>query len=168
MKKIKPEELADNPIKLIGKDWMLVTAGTPGEFNTMTASWGGVGFLWNKPVAFVFVRHERYTFAFTEREEVMTLSFFDEKYRKALSLLGTKSGRDTDKVAESGLTPVPADNGGVTFAQARVVLECKKLYVSDLDEAKFLDKSLLDRFYDAAHGGLHRVYVAEITGVSVE
>lgn len=116
MKKIKPEELTDNPIKLIGKDWMLVTAGTPGEFNTMTASWGGVGFLWNKPVAFVFVRHERYTFAFTEREEVMTLSFFDEKYRKALSLLGTKSG---PRYGQSGRIRFDARPGGQRWGDFR-------------------------------------------------
>lgn len=168
MKKISPEELKDNVVRLIGKDWMLVTAGVPGDFNTMTASWGGIGHLWNLPVAFVFVRPERYTFRFMERQEGFTLSFFDGKYRKALSLLGSRSGRDGDKVAESGLTPVPASNGGVSFAQARVVLECRKLYVSDLDAGKFLDPAILPRYYDVAHGGLHRVYVAQITAVFVE
>lgn len=163
MKKIDPKEITDNPIKLIGDDWMLVTAGIPGSFNTMTASWGGVGHLWNRPVVFVFVRHERYTYGFTEREEGFTLSFFDPKFRKELSLLGTKSGRDSDKISEAGLTPIPASNGSVTFSQARLILECKKLYVSDLEEAKFLDRSILGKFYDAAHGGLHRVYIAEIT-----
>ena len=98
-----------------------------------------------------------------EREEDFTLSFFDGRYRNALSLLGTKSGRDGDKVAESGLTPVPVPGGGVTFAQARVVLECQKLYVSDLQAGKFLDPAILPRFYDAQHGGLHRVYIARIT-----
>ena len=168
MKKISPEELKDNVVRLIGKDWMLVTAGVPGDFNTMTASWGGIGHLWNLPVAFVFVRPERYTFRFMERQEGFTLSFFDGKYRKALSLVGSRSGRDGDKVAESGLTPVPASNGGVSFAQARVVLECRKLYVSDLDAGKFLDPAILPRYYDVAHGGLHRVYVAQITAVFVE
>ena len=163
MKNIAPEDLSDNPIRLIGRDWMLVTAGQMGDFNTMTASWGGVGHLWNVPVAFVFVRPERYTYGFMEREEGFTLSFFDGQYRNALSLLGTKSGRDGDKVAESGLTPVPVPGGGVTFAQARVVLECRKLYVSDLQAGKFLDPTILPRFYDAQHGGLHRVYIARIT-----
>ena len=123
MKHIKPEEITDNVIKLIGKDWMLVTAGRPGDYNTMTASWGGAGFLWNKPVVFVFVRHERHTYGFMEREDVFTLSFFDEKYRKALSLCGTKSGRDTDKAAETGLTPVETSNGSIAFSPARLVLE---------------------------------------------
>lgn len=165
MKRIKPEEITDNVIKLIGKDWMLVTAGRPGDYNTMTASWGGAGFLWNKPVVFVFVRPERHTYGFMEREDVFTLSFFSEKYRKALSLCGTKSGRDTDKAAETGLTPVETSNGSVAFSQARLVLECRKLYVSDLKAEKFLDRTILDKCYDSAHGGLHRVYVAEITDV---
>ena len=168
MKHIKPEEITDNVIKLIGKDWMLVTAGRPGDYNTMTASWGGAGFLWNKPVVFVFVRPERHTYGFMEREDVFTLSFFDEKYRKALSLCGTKSGRDTDKAAETGLTPVETSNGSIAFSQARLVLECLKLYVSDLKSEKFLDKTILEKCYDSAHGGLHRVYVAEITGVISE
>lgn len=168
MKRIAPEELTDNVIRLIGKDWMLVTAGVPGDFNTMTASWGGIGHLWNSPVAFVFVRPERYTYDFMEREDVFTLSFFDRSYRPDLTLLGTLSGRDTDKLARTSLTPVPSANGGVTFAQARIVLECKKLYVGRLIEDGFLERSLLPRFYDTAHGGLHRVYVARITGVALE
>lgn len=168
MKRIAPEELTDNVIRLIGKDWMLVTAGVPGDFNTMTASWGGIGHLWNSPVAFVFVRPERYTYDFMEREDVFTLSFFDRRYRSDLTLLGTLSGRDTDKLARTSLTPVPSANGGVTFAQARIVLECKKLYVGRLTEDGFLERSFLPRFYDTAHGGLHRVYVARITGVALE
>lgn len=168
LKKISPRQWEENIVRLIGQDWMLVTAGVPDSFNTMTASWGGIGHLWNRPVAFVFVRPERYTYELMEREQVFTLSFFDPRYRPALTLLGTLSGRHTDKVAQSGLTPVPAENGGVTFAQARIVLECRKLYVSDLKEEGFLDRALLPRFYDAAHGGLHRVYVAEITDVYVE
>ena len=168
MKHIKPEEITDNVIKLIGKDWMLVTAGRRDDYNTMTASWGGAGFLWNKPVVFVFVRPERHTYGFMEREDVFTLSFFDEKYRKARSLCGTKSGRDTDKAAETGLTPVETSNGSIAFSQARLVLECRKLYVSDLKSEKFLDKTILEKCYDSAHGGLHRVYVAEITGVISE
>lgn len=168
MRRIAPEELTDNVIRLIGEDWMLVTAGVPGDFNTMTASWGGIGHLWNRPVAFVFVRPERYTYDFMEREDRFTLSFFDGRYRPDLALLGTLSGRDTDKLARTSLTPVPSAGGGVSFSQARIVLDCKKLYVSDLKEDGFLDRTLLPRFYDAAHGGLHRMYIARITGAAVE
>ena len=85
---------------------MLVTAGNAEKFNMMTASWGGLGFLWNRPVAFVFIRPQRYTFDFVERNEGFTLSFFGEEYRKVLQLCGTKSGREIDKVAETKLTPI--------------------------------------------------------------
>ena len=125
-KEISPNEIRDNPFKLIGKDWMLVTAGDKSKFNTMTASWGGVGILWNKPVAFTFIRPQRYTFEFTEQGEYYTLSFFDEEYRKALNFCGTKSGRDYDKVKETGLTPVFSEDAPY-FGEAKLVLVCKKL-----------------------------------------
>ena len=105
MKKIDPKEIRDNAVQLIGHDWMLVTAGTPEHFNMMTASWGGLGFMWKRPVAFVVIRPQRYTFGFIEKGEEFTLSFFSHEYHKALSVCGTTSGRDTDKVAASGLTP---------------------------------------------------------------
>ena len=107
MKKTNYEILGkEDALNLIGKQWMLVTAGTSEKFNTMTASWGGLGWLWNKPVAFVFIRPERYTHGFIEASDCMTLSFYGEEYREALKICGTKSGRDIDKVAATGLTPV--------------------------------------------------------------
>ena len=105
MTKIDPKQIDENVIRLIGSQWMLVTAGNPAHFNTMTASWGGLGFLWNRPVAFVFIRPQRYTFQFAEENSGLTLSFFGEEYRDALKICGSRSGRDTDKVAEAGLTP---------------------------------------------------------------
>lgn len=157
---IKPAAITENFIKLIGSDWMLVTAGKKEHFNTMTASWGGVGFLWNKPVVFVFIRPQRYTFGFIEPEPMFTLSFFTEAYRSALQLCGTKSGRDTDKVAETGLTPMATANGNMFFREAKCVLECKKLYTDDLRPEDFLDKSLAEQWYPAKD--YHKMYVAEI------
>ena len=97
LKEVKPSDLTDNLIRLIASDWMLVTAGNRNKFNTMTANWGGMGYLWNKNVVFVFVRPERYTYEFMESHEGFTLTFFDDRYRDALNLCGTKSGRDCDK-----------------------------------------------------------------------
>jgi flavin reductase (DIM6/NTAB) family NADH-FMN oxidoreductase RutF len=102
----KPELLTDNPFKLIGTDWTLITAGAPRSFNTMTASWGGLGVLWDKKVCFCFIRPTRHTYSFVEKAASFTLSFFDEQHRKALTFCGTHSGRDTDKIAATGLTPV--------------------------------------------------------------
>ena len=155
----------ENAFDLIGKQWMLVTAGTSAGFNTMTASWGGIGWLWNKPVAFIFIRPERYTHEFIEKNDRLTLSFYTEDYRKALQLCGSKSGRDTDKVKETGLTPVALESGAMTFDEARMTLDCRKLFKATMQEANFLDKEILDRWYGEKQGNLHDVYVLEIEGV---
>lgn len=125
-KEINPKEIVESPFKLIGDDWALVTAGDREKFNTMTISWGGVGIMWGKPVVFTFIRPQRYTFAFMENGDRYTMSFFDEKYRDALKFCGSKSGKDYDKVKETGLTPAFTENGSVYFEEAKLVLECKK------------------------------------------
>ena len=107
--RIDPKELNQNVFSMIGEQWMLVTAGTAERCNTMTASWGGLGVLWGKPVATVYIRPQRYTLEFVEREDCFTLSFFGEEYRKALALCGSKSGRDVDKVKECGFTVAELD-----------------------------------------------------------
>lgn len=158
---VKPSALKDNLIRLIASDWMLVTAGTPEKFNTMTANWGGTGYLWNKNVVFVFVRPERYTYGFIESTVGFTLTFFDEKYRDALNVCGTKSGRDCDKVAETGLTPHFTELGFPAFTEAKLVLECKKMYADQLTKDAFLDSEPLRIHYNTK-GGMHKIYIAEI------
>ena len=160
---------AENAFELIGKEWMLVAAGTPEHFNMMTASWGGIGWLWNKPVAFVFVRPERYTYQFTEREDRMTLSFLgtdNEDMRRIMNFCGTASGRDHDKVAECGLTPVATPEGSVGFAEAQLTLVGRKLFRSEMQAAQFLDPEVRERWYNERPGGsFHTVYVVEIENV---
>ncbi len=150
----------DGAFDRIGKDWMLI-GSTDGETpNVMTASWGALGVLWNKPVAICFVRPERHTYALIEKSERLSLSFFEgEEYRKALSYCGRASGRDGDKFAGAGLTPACSGAGVPYPAEASAVLLCRKLYADDLKEASFLDPALLSH-YQA--GGFHRVYVCEI------
>jgi len=155
---IQPELLADNPFKLIGKDWMLITAGTPESFNTMTASWGGLGVLWEKKVAFCFIRPTRHTYGFMEKSGEFTLSFFEEQHRKALTFCGSRSGRDTDKVKEAGLTPVKKE-GFVYFGEARLVLSCRKLYYQDISPERFLDPQIATMYPKKDY---HRMYVGEI------
>lgn len=153
-------------ISIIGKEWMLITAGDIQHFNTMTASWGGVGFLWGKPVAFVFIRPERYTHDFVEQNDRLTLTFFDEADKDILNFCGTKSGRDYDKVKETGLRPVATPGGNVSFEQARLTIEGRKLYKTRLTADGFIDKAALERWYhDKPGGGLHDVYVVEIENV---
>ncbi len=156
----------ENAFSLIGEEWMLVTAGKKDDYNTMTASWGGIGWLWNKPVAFIFIRPERYTHDFIEKNERLTLSFYKEEYRKALQICGSKSGRDIDKAKETGLCPTLTESGSVTFEQARLTLDCRKLFKMEMTEAAFIDKSLVERWYnDKPGGGMHSVYIVEIENI---
>ncbi|HEX9062005.1 MAG TPA: flavin reductase [Clostridia bacterium] len=156
---INPEEVNESIFKLIGNDWMLITAGTPDKYNTMTASWGGFGVLWRKKVSFIFVRPERYTYEFLESSNNFTLSFFNESYREALNFCGTKSGRDVDKAANTGITPVSEEEGKVFFNEAKLVVVCKKMYFQDFKPENFLDKSI-ESLYNGT--GYHRMYVGEI------
>lgn len=159
LKEIDIKTLTFNPFERIGQDWCLVTAGTPDSFNTMTASWGGVGILWGKEVATCYIRPQRYTKEFVDREEYFTLTFFPDGYREALALCGRVSGRDHDKPAEAGITPLPVD-GTVTFSEANLVLVCRKLYAQEMTEESFTDKATLDRNYPARD--LHTTYIGEI------
>lgn len=120
--------------KVFDRQWALVTAGVKGDFNTMTISWGGLGTLWGRPAATVYVKKNRYTHAFMERNDLFTVSFFPPQHRDALTYLGSHSGRDGDKVAAAGLTPVYLD-GAVTFAEASATLVCRKMYAQDFDLA---------------------------------
>jgi flavin reductase (DIM6/NTAB) family NADH-FMN oxidoreductase RutF len=158
-KRVPVDTIAMNPFHAIGKQWMLITAGTLQNHNTMTASWGGMGFLWNKSVCFVFVRPQRYTFQFMEETNSFTLSFFPEKYRKALTICGTESGRDVNKIARAGLTPSDEESGFVSFKEANQIFCCRKLYIHDIDPAHFLDESLFEVYPDHDY---HRMYIGEI------
>ncbi len=165
MEKTDISLLTDNFFEAIGKEWMIVTSGCMEHYNMMTASWGGIGWLWNKPVAFVFIRPERYTFDFIERTGRMTLSFLgkDEKARAAYNLCGSKSGRDTDKTKESGLIPVGIGEKGedVGYAQSRLTLVCKTLYADDLKAESFAEREICGKWYGKA-GGYHKMYIVEI------
>lgn len=155
---------AENQFDLIGRQWMLITAGGKESFNTMTASWGGFGWLWNKPVAFIFVRPERYTHDFIEKSERVTLSFYPESCRKALQICGTKSGKDCNKISQAGLTPLEIEPGVMTFAEARMTVQGRKIFKADMKECDFIDKSILSH-YGESGGGFHTVYVIEIEKV---
>lgn len=157
---IKPDQITDNTFKLIGADWMLITAGSINNYNTMTANWGGLGFFWNKNVAICVVRPSRYTYEFMEGTDVFTLSFFTDDYREALNYCGFYSGRDVNKASETGLTAVESDNGAVYFSQARLVMECKKIYYQDLEPKNFLDQDICRKWY--ADNDYHRMYLGEI------
>ena len=156
---IAAEDLPENAIKLIGSEWTLITAGTRDSFNMMTASWGGLGALWNKPVAYIFVRPQRYTFEFVEKNDFFTLTFFDEAGHDALDLCGSKSGRDFDKMHVPGLTPMEFASGAIYYAESRLAIECRKLYWQDLTPDNFLDPEIAEMY---PGNDYHRMYVGEI------
>ena len=160
--KIDPKALDQNVFSLIGDQWMLITAGTKDQCNTMTASWGGLGVLWGKPVATVYIRPQRYTMEFVEGSEFFTLAFFGEEYRKALALCGSKSGRDIDKVKECGFIVETAD-GAPYFAQADLVLVCRKAYWQDMDPTHFLDGEIDGKWYPEKD--YHRIFIGEMETV---
>ena len=165
MKEINAEEIKDNPFKLIGKDWMLITAEKDGRVNMMTASWGGVGILWGKNVATVYIRDSRFTKGYVDDGDHFSLCVLPEDYRKALGYSGKASGRDEDKVAGSGLT-VEHEDSVPYFKESRMVLVCRKLFAQKMDAENFTDQSLVPQFY--ADKNWHTMYVGEIEKVLVK
>jgi flavin reductase (DIM6/NTAB) family NADH-FMN oxidoreductase RutF len=155
-------EFSARVFDMIGNEWFLITAGTADYFNTMTASWGTLGVLWNKPVAICFIRPTRHTYKFAETNDVFTMSFFSEEHRHILKFCGAKSGRDTNKVKETGLLPLLTENGGITFEQAKLVFECRKLYFDDIKPGMFLSPDI-DKNYP--NKDYHRLYIGEITSI---
>ena len=164
-KEIGAKELTDNPFSLIGNEWMLITAGSAEKYNTMTASWGGVGVIWGKNAAFCFIRPQRYTLEFVEQNDFYTLSFYPAEYKSALALCGKASGRDTDKAKETGLTPA-FDQNAPYFEQAKLVLVCRKLYGQYLDASCFIDKKNISDWYPQKD--FHKMFVGEIVKVLVK
>ncbi len=157
--KIEPQDIDQNPFTLIDDDWFLLTAGDFDSFNTMTASWGGMGILWNKPVVFCFVRPHRYTYKFMESNEFFTMSFFNKNFREALNLCGKVSGRQTDKMKATGLKPIASPQGTIFFEQAKLMLECRKLYFSDIIPENFILDKINANYPKKDY---HRMYIGEI------
>ncbi len=174
MKEVSLKDLSLNPMTMVSSDWWLITAGNRERgYNTMTASWGHLGSLWGRPgagghglpTAIVFIRPQRYTKEFTDREDLFTLSVFPPERHEALAYLGSHSGRDGDKVAAAGLTPVFED-GTTYFSEAKLVFVCRKLYAAPITEEGFTDKEIADCNYPKKD--FHTMYVGEIVKVLAE
>ena len=166
-KEISPYEINDNVFAALNKDWMLICAPDKSKAcgaNAMTASWGGFGILWNKPVATIYVRPQRFTYSLVEECDRVSLSFFDESYRDALKVCGTKSGKDMDKLAACNMTTSDA-LGTPVINEARLTLICKKLYADDLKEDKFINSAPLSCYPKADY---HRFYICEIEKVLIK
>lgn len=163
MKEISVKDLKENFIDMIANEWMLVTAADKESFNTMTASWGFVGEMWGKDCAVCGIRPQRYTFDFIDKADRFTLSFYGEQ-KQIHAVCGSKSGRDTDKCKEAGLTPVVKD-GIVYFEQARIVLVCKKIYTDWVKPENFVSDELDTKWYP--NKDYHKLFIGEIETVLV-
>ena len=161
---IKPEELNKSAFQMIGSDWMLITAEKDNKANTMTASWGGFGVMWNKNVTYTVIRPQRYTKEFIDNSEVFSLCFFDSKYKKELSYLGTVSGRDEDKMGKTSLTLNHYENIPY-FEEAEIIITCKKLFAQEFQPNSFIDKILIDKNYP--NKDFHTLYVSEILKILI-
>lgn len=163
-KEIKATEIKGNLIKTISKEYMLITAGNEQGYNMMTASWGFMGEMWGADCAMCVVRPQRYTMEFINNSDYFTLSFYGDN-KEIHKICGSKSGRDCDKTALTGLTPV-FDDEAVYFSEARMVLVCKKQYVQAMEEKCFCDKEPLkwfpnNDFHFQIYGKIEKVLIKE-------
>ena len=164
---VAPEDFDQSVFRLIGKEWMLVTAkNQEGKVNTMTASWGGLGVMWGKNVAVTVLRPQRYTKEFIDQSESFTLSFYDDTFKKDLSYLGRVCIFQAQCYSEISCLTNPTDANGIPFfEEAKIVLICKKLYSQPMDPEGFVDKSLDEQWYPEKD--YHVLYAAEIEQILV-
>ncbi|WP_312701452.1 flavin reductase [Sedimentibacter sp.] len=161
---IKPEELNKSAFQMIGSDWMLITAEKDNKANTMTASWGGLGVMWHKNVSYIVLRPQRYTKEFIDSTDTFSLCFFDSKYKKELSYLGSVSGRDEDKMSKTDLTLSHTDNIPY-FEEADTIILCKKLFAQEFNPDSFIEKNLVEKNYP--NRDFHTMYISEVLKVMV-
>ncbi len=164
-KRISADKIPGNIIKMLSEDWMLITAGTEEKYNMMTASWGGLGYLYNKPVSFCFIYPTRYTYQLMEKNDTYTISFYTEAYRDALKYCGSHSGGDTDKVKGAGLTPLTTPSGSKAFSEAWMIIECKKMLSQPIASGAFDSPELKGEWKDKP---LHKMYIGEIINVWIK
>ena len=163
-KEISPDKIPGNIYKMLSENWMLICGGNQEKFNMMTASWGGLGHLYNKPVSFCFINPTRYTFHLMENNDTYTLCFFTEAYRELLNYCGTHSGKEVNKVKESGLTPIFTPSKSVAFSEAWMIIECKKLVGQQFSKETVFDSEALEKWGE----NLHKMYIGEIIHVWVK
>lgn len=161
--KTDTEKFELNPFEEIGRNWTLITAEKGGKVNTMTASWGGIGVLWGKDVITVYVRESRYTREFIDSSDYFTVTYFS-RHKKELSILGSESGRDCDKIAKVGFHIEHID-GQPTFSEGKLTIICRKLYHGKIQKNDFTDKSIPEECYK--DNDYHHVYIGEIEGIYV-
>ncbi len=166
MREIKVKDLSVPNVDLWMNRWLLLTSGTIDSCNMMTVAWGSLGYMWNKPFAQVVVRPQRFTRGFMDRSDSFTLCAFPKDFRKDLNILGTLSGRDGDKLAKTRLALKPSKRvAAPSYNEADLILECRKIYIQDMDPAGFMEKAI-DKNYPIKD--YHRIYFGEIVTIFVD
>jgi flavin reductase (DIM6/NTAB) family NADH-FMN oxidoreductase RutF len=164
-KEIKPEELNKSTFQLIGKDWMLITAEKDNKINTMTAAWGGFGVMFTKNVVYIVIRPQRYTKEFVDNSDTLSLTFFDETFRKQLNYLGTVSGKDEKKISKANLT-IQHLNNTPYFYEANIAIICKKIYAQDFKSECFIASELDTKWFPEKD--YPTLYIAEIEKILIK
>lgn len=165
-RQISADRIPGNIVKLLN-DWTLITSGSGDDVNVMTASWGGLGVFWEKPVAFCFLGAQRYSITTMDKGDTYTISFYTEAYKDALQYCGSTSGRNEDKIKGSGLTPIKTPSGATAFAEAWMIFECKKMIAQPLSQDAIADKEteVAKKWQGKA---LHKMYIGEILNVWIK
>lgn len=163
-RQVSADKIPGNYVKLLG-DWTLITSGTPDQMNVMTASWGGLGMFWEKPVVFCFLNPTRYSVKTMDKGDTYTISFYTEAYKDNLRYCGSVSGSTTDKIKGSGLTPIKTPSGATAFSEAWMIIECKKMVSQQLSADAVMDKSLPNEW---TKDGYHKMYIGEILNVWIK
>jgi flavin reductase (DIM6/NTAB) family NADH-FMN oxidoreductase RutF len=170
-KKIEPTEITDNVFKLVGQDYTVITAGTDSAYNSMTASYGGWGQLFELPVTWCFLNASRYTLEYMKREQTYTMSYFADQFKEDVLFFGSKSGRTSDKMKESKLTPAKTPSGNITYKEARLIIECKLLEETETNPKDFYTekgKEFVEKGKKDGNGKeYHKLVFGEITNVWV-
>lgn len=161
-KEIAPKDLEKNPFQMIGSDWMLLTSKAGDQVNTMTASWGGVGIMWGKPVAYLVIRSSRFTKELIDKSQTLSISFLGKEHKKTLGYLGSVSGREEDKIKKSGLSVV-YENDIPYFQEANTVMLCRNLFTQELTLDHLLEQDFIQKWY--SDHDLHSLYIVEIEKV---
>ena len=161
-KEITPYDIK-NSVTLFEKDWMALAVGQKGDMNAMTIAWGGIGELWGKPVVTVYVRSNRYTYGFMERNKYFTVTAFPEYKRSALQYIGTHSGRDDkDKLQKAGLTPAFTELGNPIFEEANLAIECRIIYKAPFNLSAIVDEDTRNDYAGDKSGSIHTMYIGEV------
>ena len=159
---IKPEEFQAKPFELFHKEWALITAGTPEKCNSMTISWGGTGTYMSVPITNIYVRQERYTKKFFDEQDLYTVCWFPESFKKELGYMGNHSGKDEDKYEKTGLKPVQID-GTMAIEQASRIMICKKMFAGPIDPKNIFPHENKEKYFDQKNPlDFHTMYMGQV------